>query len=104
QVLLHDSDDLPAADDFVLRADTQEFLIDQRDLVPVTIVERQFVPEAEDPAVDMERLVSVGVRDGEVVAPRQYSLAQQITHVTRSFSTVKTRLAARRSSSTYAGR
>src|SRR5215207_810850 len=80
-MLLHDRDDLPAADDFVLWADTEELLVDQRDLVPITVLERQLVAEAEDPAVDMERLVSVGVGDGEVVAPGQYSLAQQITHV-----------------------
>jgi hypothetical protein len=63
-----------------LRADAEQLLIDQRHLGAVPILERQLVAEAEDLAVDVEGVLSLGGPDREVVTPRQNPLPQDVSH------------------------
>ena len=69
QVLLHDRHGRVSADDLVLRAEAQQLLLDPGELVAFHVLERELVAEAEDLAVDIVRIATVGVLDGEVVAP-----------------------------------
>jgi hypothetical protein len=80
QVFLDDGNRLAVADDLVLRSNTQELLINQRQLVPLHVSERELVAEAEDFAVDVVDIAAVRVPDGEVVASRQNSLSDYVAH------------------------
>jgi hypothetical protein len=72
--LLHHRGPLAAAVDLVGRADRQQLLVDDGQLLLARdVAEGELVAEAEDLAVDVEYFAAGLVADGEVVAPGENS-------------------------------
>src|SRR5580765_1504323 len=79
-MFLHHGDGLAAGNDFVLRTEAEELLVDPGELGSAAILDRELVAKAEDLAVDVIHFLAVSILDAEVVAPGQDSLPHHVAH------------------------
>jgi hypothetical protein len=80
EMLFHDREGFVTTDDLVLRAKTEQLLVDAEELATAAVLEREFVAKAEDLAIDLKRILPVGVLDRKAVAPGKNLFPHHVTH------------------------